>query len=77
VQCRRGRLDAILVQHQIQAASITFSMGESRWRSVGLRDGEERADGVDGVDYLRHGTSLPPYVNNLHANMHVSRGSQE
>jgi len=28
-------------------------------------DGEERAD---GVDYLRHGTSLPPYVNNLHAN---------
>lgn len=24
-----------------------------------------------------HGTSLPPYVKNLHANMHVSRGSQE
>jgi hypothetical protein len=51
-----------------------FSMGESRCRSVGLRDGEERAD---GVDYLRHGTSLPPYVNNLHANMHVSRSSLE
>jgi hypothetical protein len=66
VQCRRGRLDAILVQHQIRAASITFSAANP--------DGEERAD---GVDYLRHGTLLPPYVNNLHANMHVSRGSQE
>jgi hypothetical protein len=74
MQCRRGRLDAILIQHQIQAASITFSMGES---DADQQDCATAKNVPMVLIICAHGTSLPPYVKNLHANMHVSRGSQE